>query len=100
MKKYFLKANNLRSAKVVGTVVSTVKNESLSGIKLLVTELLDGERSYIVAADATGQAGVGDYVYVIQSKEAGLILRCGDVPSDASICGFIDSYNDFKSASK
>ena len=47
----------------------------------------------IVAADATRQAGFGDYVYLIGSKEAGRMFRAKLTPADAAIVGFIDSYN-------
>ena len=62
---------------------------------LLVVQLIEkGQRTkMIVAADSTGQAGQGDFVYVIRAKEASRIFRRPLVPSDASIVGFIDSYN-------
>jgi microcompartment protein CcmK/EutM len=47
----------------------------------------------IVAADATRQAGRGDFVYLIGSKEAGRMFRAKLTPADAAIVGFIDEYN-------
>ena len=84
------------TGKVVGSVVSTVKYESLIGIKLLlVQKIKNGVSSeIIVAADHTRQAGNDDLVYLIGSKEAGLIFREGLVPADAAIVGFIDEYNE------
>lgn len=86
----------MRRGRVIGNVVSTVKNENLTGIKLLVVQIInDGVAAEaIVAADATRQAGLGDDVFIMESKEAGLLLRRENTPSDASICGFIDSYNE------
>ena len=84
------------SGKVVGSVVSTVKDAGLTGIKLLLVQTIqDGKPGKtIVAADQTRQAGSGDYVYLVGSKEAGLIFRKGLVPADAAIVGFIDEYNE------
>ena len=47
----------------------------------------------IVAADHTRQAGRGDFVYMIGSKEAGRMFRTKRTPADSAIVGFIDSYN-------
>ncbi len=84
------------TGKVVGSVVSTVKYESLIGIKLLLVQKLKNgiPSQIIVAADHTRQAGTDDLVYLIGSKEAGLIFREGLVPADAAIVGFIDKYNE------
>ena len=57
--------------RVIGSVVSTVKNENLTGVKLLVVETIENGKpaKRVVAGDATRQAGVGDFVYLIGSKE-------------------------------
>lgn len=80
---------------VIGTVVATRKYETLSGIKLLVVETIENGKpaKVIVAADATRQAGFGDFVYLIGSKEASLLFRQKLVPVDAAIAGFIDTYD-------
>ena len=84
------------TGKVVGSVVSTVKDEKLKGIKLLVVQMIENGKptKLIVAADQTRQAGPDDDVYLIGSKEASLIFRDGLVPADAAIVGFIDRYNE------
>ncbi len=84
------------TGKVVGSVVSTVKDAKLQGIKLLVVQMMENGKptKLIVAADQTRQAGADDFVYLIGSKEASLIFRDGLVPADAAIVGFIDSYNE------
>lgn len=84
------------TGKVVGSVVSTVKDEGLIGIKLLLVQRIDNGMpgKMLVAADQTQQAGAGDYVYLIGSKEASLIFRKGLIPADAAIVGFIDEYNE------
>lgn len=85
------------TGKVIGSVVSTVKDEGLKGIKLLVVQVIENGKPTrrIIAGDATRQAGDGDFVYLIGSKEACLIFR-NDIPTpcDAAICGFIDDYNE------
>lgn len=84
------------TGKVVGSVVSTVKDEGLNGIKLLLVQLIENGKpgKTIVAGDQTRQAGNNDFVYLIGSKEASLIFRSGLVPADAAIVGFIDDYNE------
>ena len=80
---------------VVGCVVATVKEEGLDNIPLLVVQLIEkGKKTkMIVAADSTRQAGRGDFVYLIGSKEAGRVFRTKRTAADAAIVGFIDSYN-------
>ncbi|MBQ3356315.1 MAG: ethanolamine utilization protein EutN [Oscillospiraceae bacterium] len=80
---------------VVGTVVATVKEPGLENIPLLVVHKIEkGKKTkMIVAADSTRQAGKGDIVYMIGSREAGRIFRTKLTPADAAIVGFIDSYN-------
>ncbi|MCL1812198.1 MAG: ethanolamine utilization protein EutN [Treponema sp.] len=80
---------------VTGTVVATVKEEYLQGIPLLTVKLIENgkEAGTIVAGDSTRQAGPGDFVYLIGSKEAAKMFR-KDVPVDVAIVGFIDTYNE------
>lgn len=83
------------TGKVIGSVVATIKDEALVGIKLLVVQVYENgiPGKQIVAADATRVAGHGDFVYLIGSREAGLALGKGLMPVDAGIVGFIDEYN-------
>ena len=55
------------TGKVVGSVVSTVKDAKLQGIKLLVVQMIENGKptKLIVAADQTRQAGPDDFVYLI-----------------------------------
>ena len=84
------------TGKVVGTVVATVKDENLQGIPLLVVCKIENgkEKEMIVATDATRQAGLGDFVYLIGSKEASRMFKKPLIPTDASIVGFIDDYRE------
>ena len=83
------------TGKVEGTVVASVKDPVLSGIKLLLVRLTENGKpgNLVVAGDATRQAGEGDFVTMIGAKEAALMF--GDVkpPCDIAITGFIDDYN-------
>lgn len=79
--------------KVEGSVVCTVKQAALDGIKILVVrQIINGEPAgTVIAADYTRCAGIGDTVYMIGRKEASLLF--GEekmVPSDLTIVGIID----------
>jgi ethanolamine utilization protein EutN len=80
-------------ARVIGTVTSTMKQEELRGVKLLVIQPLDeklNERGKpLVAVDST-QAGVGDQVYWVGGREAALALEKNFVAVDAAIVGIVD----------
>jgi len=81
---------------VTGTVVATVKEKNLEGIPFLTVKLLENgkEAGTLVAADSTRQAGPGDFVYLIGSKEAAKMFRKDLTPVDAAIVGFVDTYNE------
>ena len=83
------------TGKVVGRVVSTVKDERLKGIPILVVRQIENgkETKLLIVTDSTRQAGEGDFVYLIGSKEASRMFREETPPSDASIVGFIDKFN-------
>ncbi len=84
------------TGKVVGSVVATVKEENLIGIPLLAVRLIENGKpaGIAVAADSTRQAGLGDFVYMIGSKEAARMFRKKYTPADMAIVGFIDHYNE------
>lgn len=84
------------TGEIVGTVVSTIKDENLANIPLLVVQLVENGKKtkMIVAADSTRQAGRGDFVYLIGSKEAARLFRKNLTPADAAVVGFIDSYRE------
>lgn len=84
----------MQLAKVIGTVVATRKYEGLDGVKFLIVQPLDKtqqpEGEPIVAADATAQAGPGELVFVVASREAALALPTWFVPVDHAIVGIVD----------
>ena len=81
---------------VAGSVVATVKDPGLDNIPLLIVNKIEigKDAGLVVAADHTRQAGMGDHVYMIGSKEAARIYRDYLPPVDVSIVGFIDDYNE------
>jgi len=86
----------MQLARVIGTVVATVKNDSLRGRKLLVVQNLDKNLQStgkpMVAVDAIG-AGVGELVFWCRGKEASFPFKREDTPTDCTIVGIIDSDN-------
>ncbi|MCL2563029.1 MAG: ethanolamine utilization protein EutN [Oscillospiraceae bacterium] len=82
----------MRIAKVVGNVVSTVKDVSYEGYKLLIIENLDGSGKREIAFDAA-DAGVGDTVLLIADGGGStIVLDDKEVVADITICGVIDHY--------
>jgi len=84
----------MQIARVIGTVVSTVKNESLFGRKFLIVQTLDADLNKkgnpMVALDAVG-AGVGELVFWCRGKEASFPFNRDETPTDCTIVGIIDS---------
>lgn len=78
--------------KVVGSVVSTRKNEKLIGSKFMVVETLAETGSFkrIVATDNVG-AGIGEMVLVATGSAARIGCDHENAPIDAAIVGIIDS---------
>ncbi len=80
-------------ARILGTVVSTQKDERLVGRKLLIVRPLNLDGSdasgYVVAVDTVG-AGVDERVLVVSGSSARLAQGLKDVPVDAAIVGVID----------
>jgi len=84
----------MQIARVVGTVVSTIKNGSLEGRKFLIVQTLDADLNEkgkpIVALDSVG-AGVGELVFWCRGKEASFPFKRDEIPTDCTIVGIIDS---------
>ncbi|HEY3040422.1 MAG TPA: EutN/CcmL family microcompartment protein [Pyrinomonadaceae bacterium] len=84
----------MQLARVIGTVVATVKNDSLDGRKLLVVQSLNKDLKPagkpMVAVDSVG-AGVGELVFWCRGKEASFPFKREDTPTDCTIIGIVDS---------
>jgi microcompartment protein CcmK/EutM len=80
-------------AKVIGTIVSTQKDEKLKGKKLLLCKEVDHEgkplKSYHVAVDAV-QAGEGNFVLLSYGSSARMTESTNDAPIDAAVIAIID----------
>ena len=80
--------------KVVGSVVSTRKNENLVGSKFMIVEPTEGKKEKIIAIDNIG-AGIGEYVLVAIGSAARIGCGKETAPIDAAIVGIIDDGANF-----
>ncbi len=84
----------MQLARVIGNVVSTVKNESLKGRKMMIvqnlTEDLKPFGKPLIALDAIG-AGIGELVFWCRGKEAAFPFKRDATPTDCTIVGIVDS---------
>lgn len=84
----------MQLGRVVGTVVARQRVDGLDGKKLLILEPLTHELvsagPNLVAVD-TVQAGSGDLVFWVGSREASLALKPWFVPVDAAVIGIVDA---------
>lgn len=89
----------MRLARVVGNVVSTIKDDGYIGKKLMLVEYLEPDGTpagpRMIAFDCA-DAGVGDIVLVNIDGGAGNMLLDDDYAIvDLVICGIVDSYTAF-----
>ena len=86
----------MQLARVIGHIVSTRKDENLTGLKLLIVQPLTPAREPsgrpLVAVDAVG-AGVGEEVFFVRGKEASFPFHPAEPPVDAGIVGIVDYWN-------
>ena len=86
----------MQLARVIGEVVSTMKDPALSGTTLLILQPLtasgeDAGRT-LVALDSVG-AGVGEQVFFVRGREAAFPFYPAEPPTDASIVGIVDHWD-------
>jgi microcompartment protein CcmK/EutM len=81
-------------ARVVGTVVSTIKDPQLAAKKILIVQPIDktGKDSgqKLVAVDSVG-TGAGETVYCCRGREASFPWYPEEVPTDATIVAIVDT---------
>ena len=86
----------MQVGKVVGSIVSTQKHESLKGMKLMMVDILDGEQGLtgrIEIAVDTVCAGVGEYVLLTRGSSARHIVEHDKGTAvDCAIVGIVDSF--------
>lgn len=82
-------------AKVIGTVVSTKKDEKMQGLKFLLLKQVDLEGNlsgtHVVAVDAVG-AGVGEMVLYASGSSARQTIATKDRPCDAVVMAIVDNW--------
>ncbi len=80
--------------RILGTVVSTQKDERLRGKKLLIVRPIDldgtDQSGYVVAVDTVG-AGFHEKVIVVGGSSARMAEGNKDCPVDSAIIGVIDT---------
>lgn len=84
----------MQLGKIVGTVVSTQKDEKLEGLKFHYVKFIDSTGKFsggqVVAVDSVG-AGVGETVLVAAGSSARLTKQTEGKPVDAIIMAIVDS---------
>ncbi len=78
--------------KIVGTIVSTRKQESLVGSKFMEVNVIENGKTtdkYLIAVDSVG-AGIGETVLLTTGSSARLALKNTSSPVDAVIVGIVD----------
>ncbi|MBP5974241.1 EutN/CcmL family microcompartment protein [Brasilonema sp. CT11] len=84
----------MQIAKVRGTVVSTQKDPTLRGTKLLLLQLVDEQGQilpeYEVAADSVG-AGIDEWVLISRGSAARQVMGNEQRPVDAAVVAIIDT---------
>ncbi len=80
-------------AKVIGTVVSTSKDERLVGFKLLLIQRVNEDDKPVgnqeIAVDTVG-AGTGETVIITKGSSARFAADKPQAPLDATIVGIVD----------
>jgi ethanolamine utilization protein EutN len=82
--------------RVIGKVVATMKNTSLTGQRFLIVQPIDrngrDKGKPLVALDSVG-AGAGEKVYWCRGREASFPFLPAEVPTEATIVGIVDTVN-------
>jgi microcompartment protein CcmK/EutM len=86
----------MQLARVLGEVVSVMKDPNLTGLKMLVLQPIaaSGEPSgrTLVALDSVG-AGVGENVFFVRGREAAFPFYPQEPPADATVIGIVDHWD-------
>jgi microcompartment protein CcmK/EutM len=86
----------MQVARVIGLVVSTVKDEALTGTTLLIVQPIAADGAPVdralVACDSVG-AGLGEHVFFVRGTEATYPFHPRQPPIDAAVVGIVDRWN-------
>ena len=92
----------MQLARVIGTVVATMKAPNMEGVRLLIvqplTRKLEPVGQPVVAADALETAGPGELVYIVGAREAAEAMPNRFVPVDHAIVGIVDAVEELAGA--
>jgi microcompartment protein CcmK/EutM len=90
----------MQLARVVGTVVATIKAPNMDGLRLLIvqplTRRLEPDGRPLVAADALETAGPGELVFIVGAREAAEAMPNRFVPVDHAIVGIADAVQELR----
>ncbi len=81
-------------AKVIGTIVSTKKDQKIEGIKFLLLEKIDpvtlkGKNDFVVSMDSVG-AGPGEIVFYVSGSSARFTDVTEGKPTDSAVIAIVD----------
>jgi microcompartment protein CcmK/EutM len=83
----------MRLARVTGTVTATVKEAGLSGLRLLLVDVVDGAGTVLepgrVVADGLG-AGPGETVLLVEGSAARMVGASAGVAVDAAVSAIVE----------
>jgi ethanolamine utilization protein EutN len=86
----------MQLARVIGAVVSSVKDANLAGGTLLVLQPIAASGApagrTLVALDSVG-AGVGEHVFFVRGREAAYPFYPAEPPTDAAVIGIVDHWD-------
>ena len=89
----------MQLARITGTVVASCKDKNLTGLKLLLLQLLlplTPDRlpsgNCLVSVDSVG-AGEGEEVFFVRGVEASFPFLPAKVPTDANVVGIVDHWS-------
>lgn len=80
--------------RVVGNVVATIKDEQLTGERLLLVQLMNRKREPLgrpQAAIDVVDAGQNDFVFLVRAREAALATYPVVGPVDLAIVGIVET---------
>ena len=86
----------MKLVKVIGSITSTIKDESLKGFKLLLVQMIDidqeGKEDYYIAVDTVG-IGEGEMGLIVTGSTSKYTDRTKSKNVDATIIAKVDSIN-------
>lgn len=89
----YMRRDTMQLGRIIGTIVATRKIDRLSGVRLVVMEPLDRHEHPTgppVAAIDVVQAGVGQLIYWVGSREAAQAFDPPFPAVDVAIVGIVD----------